>query len=287
MFKILKKYFLNLIDSIIAEDFGNAACEMAYMLALGIFPFMLFLTAVFGWLGKKAFVTKVIAALSTVAPASVIDLIHGVLREVTLFQNGGIMAFIGFFVTWFLAHNAIAVIIKGLNRANRVKENRTFIQTRILALVMVILNAFLLFLSVDLVIFGKVIVNFLQFYFNMPNSIANTILILRWPLSFILLFLLAMVNYYVLPAKQYSIKRSVIPGSLFFCIFWILGSWLFSLYVNALGTYNKVYGTIGVFAILIIWLYYSSIIMLIGGEINGQTMDILFEKKQNKKEEEK
>lgn len=279
MFKIVKEYFLNLIDSIISEDFGNAAAEMAYMLAIGIFPFMLFLTAVFGWLGKKIFVTKIIAALSTVAPNGVIELIQGVLKEVTLFQNGGIVATVGFFVTLFLASNAVAVIIKGLNRANKVKENRTFIQTRLLAILMVILNAFLLFISVNLVIFGKVIVNFLQFYVHLSDDIANMMLITRWPLAFLMLFLLATVNYYVLPAKQYSIKRSVVPGSLFFCIFWLLGSWLFSLYVNELGTYNKVYGTIGAFAILMVWLYYTSVIMLIGGEINGQTIDKLIEKK--------
>ena len=279
MYNLLKEYITNLIDSIISEDFANAAGEMAYMLAIGIFPFMLFLTAVFGWLGKKVFVTKIITALSTVAPSGVIDLIQGVLKEVTLFQNGGIMAIFGFLVTWFMASNAIAVIIKGLNRANKVKETRTFLQTRLLAFAMVILNAFLLFISVNLVIFGKVIINFLQFYINLNDTIAKMMLITRWPLAFLMLFLLATVNYYVLPCKQFSIKRSVIPGSLFFCIFWLLGSWLFSLYVNELGTYNKVYGTIGAFAILMVWLYYTSVIMLIGGEINGQTMDKLYERK--------
>lgn len=282
MFKIVKEYFLNLIDSIIAEDFGNAASEMAYMLAIGIFPFMLFLTAVFGWLGKQSFVTKILMALSTVAPEGVIELIQRVLREVTLFQNGGIVAAVGVIATCFLASNAVAVIIKGLNRANKVKENRSFIHTRILALEMVILNAFLLFISVNLVIFGQVIITFLQFYFKLPDEITNVMLIIRWPLAFIMLFLLATVNYYVLPAKQYSIKRSVLPGSLFFCIFWLIGSWFFSLYVNKFGTYNKVYGTIGIFAILMVWLYYTSIIMLIGGEINGQTMDKLSEKKASK-----
>ncbi|MCD8024545.1 MAG: YihY/virulence factor BrkB family protein [Candidatus Gastranaerophilales bacterium] len=281
MYKVIKEYISTLIECIISEDFGNAAAEMAYMLAIGIFPFMLFLTAVFGWLGKKIFVTKIIAALSTVAPSGVIDLIQSVLREVTLFQNGGIMAAVGFIVTWFLASNAIAVIIKGLNRANRVKEERSFIHTRLLAAAMVILNAFLLFISVNLVIFGNVIINFLQFYFHMGDRIANMMLITRWPLAFILLFLLSVVNYYVLPCKQFSIKRSVIPGSLFFCIFWLLGSWLFSLYVNELGTYNKVYGTIGAFAILMVWLYYSSVVMLIGGEINGHTLDKLTEKRKS------
>lgn len=259
MFELIKEYLTNLIDSIISEDFGNAAAEMAYMLAIGIFPFMLFLTAVFGWLGKKIFVTKIILALSTVAPKGVIELIQMVLKEVTLFQNGGIVAAFGFIVTLFLASNAIAVIIKGLNRANKVKETRTFLQTRLLSVLMVILNAFLLFISVNLIIFGKVIVSFLQFYIQLPDNIAQIMLITRWPIAFVMLFLLATVNYYVLPCKQFSIKRSVIPGSLFFCIFWLLGSWLFSLYVNELGTYNKVYGTIGAFAILMVWLYYSTL----------------------------
>ncbi len=281
MFQTIKEYIINLIQTIISEDFGNAASEMAYMLAIGIFPFMLFLTGVFGWLGKKIFVTKIIQALSTVAPSGVIDLIQGVLREVNLFQNGGIVAVFGLIITSVLASNAIAVIIKGLNRANKVKENRSFIHTRLLALAMVFLNAFLLFISVNLVIFGRVIVNFLQFYINLNDNIANLILITRWPLSFIMLFVLAVVNYYFLPAKRFSIKKSVIPGSLFFCVFWLLGSWLFSLYVTKLGTYNKVYGTIGVFAILMVWLYYTSIIMLIGGEINGQTMDKLTMKSEN------
>ena len=60
---------------------------MAYMTALGIFPFMLFLMAVFGWLGKTSFIDKIIYGLSTIAPQSVIDLINGVLAEII--NNGG------------------------------------------------------------------------------------------------------------------------------------------------------------------------------------------------------
>ena len=282
MFKTIKEYITTLIDCIISEDFGNAASEMAYMLALGVFPFALFLTAVFGWFGKKAFVAKIIEALSAVAPDKVIELIQTVLDDVTLFQKGGIMAIVGFVATLYLAHNAMAVIIKGLNRANKVKENRPFLITRLLAVVMVILNSILLFIAVDLIIFGQIIVNFLQFYISLPDHIANIFLILRWPVSFLVLFFLAAVNYYILPAKQFSIKRSVVPGSLFFCIFWLLGSWLFSLYVTKLGTYNKIYGTIGAFAILMVWLYYTSVVMLIGGEINGHTMDKLSYKRAQK-----
>ncbi len=282
MFKLIKEYFFNLIDSIIHEDFPNAAAEMAYMFVIGIFPFMLFLTAVFGWLGKKFFMGKLLAALATVAPADVINMINSVLKEVNLFQNGGLIGIAGFFVTLFLASNAIAVIIKGLNRANKIQENRSFIHVRLLSILMVVVNTFFLFISINLIIFGKVILYVISAYMHLPSEVVNTILISRWPIAFILLFILAMINYYVLPARDFSLKRkSIVPGALFFCIFWLLGSWLFSLYVNELGTYNRVYGTIGTFAILMVWLYYTSIIMLIGGEINNQTLSKLTQNTEN------
>ena len=84
IFQILKEYFTNLIDNIIKNDYANAAGEMAYMTALGIFPFMLFLMAVFGSLGKTFFVNKIITALSAIAPQGVIDLIESGGNEVNV-----------------------------------------------------------------------------------------------------------------------------------------------------------------------------------------------------------
>ena len=272
----LQEYFSNLVKSIIDEDFANAAAEMAFMMSIGIFPFMLFLMAIFGWLGKKFFMTKLILALGTFAPSEVIVLIKTVLNQVVLFQKGGTIAFIGFFVTLFLASNAIAAIIKGLNRANKVRENRTFINVRLLSILMVFVHVFFLFISINLILFGKIIVTFLLNYGMISEATQAALLIGRWPVAFLMLFILAMIDYYVLPAQDYSVARkSVLPGTLFFCVLWLLGSWGFSLYINELGTYNKVYGTIGAFAILMAWMYYSSIILLIGAEINNQTLDKL------------
>ncbi len=274
----IHEYFSNLIKTIINEDFPNAAAEMAFMMSIGIFPFMLFLMAIFGWLGKKFFMTKFIMVLANFAPKEVIELIQTVLNQVVLFKSGGIIAAIGFFVTLFLASNAIAAIIKGLNRANKVRENRTFLNVRLLSVLMVFVHTFFLFISINLIIFGKIIITLLLNYGLITDVTQHILLIGRWPVAFLMLFILAMVDYYVLPAQDYSVARkSVLPGTLFFCVFWLLGSWGFSLYVNELGTYNKVYGTIGAFAILMAWLYYSSLILLIGGEINNQTLDKLSE----------
>ena len=267
------RYPKHVVKAVIDNDFSGMAAEMGFMLVLGIFPAMLFLLAVFGWMGNKSFINPVLVFLSTVIPMDSMQLIHTVLGEVMIFSKGNLMATIGIIVTLFLTSNAVAVILKGLNTAYKVEETRSFIYTRILSIIMVFVNTLVLFLSINLIVFGKVIVNFLITYVGISHVFALTLLTLRWPLSFFALYLMAFINYYILPDLKGDDKlkrKSALPGALFFCTFWLAGSWAFSLYVNNLHTYNKVYGTIGAFAVLMVWLYYTSILILIGGEINSQ-----------------
>lgn len=272
------RYPKHIVKAVIDNDFSGMAAEMGFMLMLGIFPAMLFLMAIFGWMGNKSFMNPVLLFLSNVLPADSMKLITTVLREVMIFSKGGLLAVIGIIVTLFLTSNAVAVVLKGLNRAYKVEETRSFAYTRILSIVMVFVNTFMLFLSINLIIFGKVIINFLVAYAGMSHVASITLLTLRWPVSFLALYFMAFINYYILPDLKgdESLKRkSALPGTLFFCIFWLAGSWGFSIYVNNLQTYNRVYGTLGAFAMLMVWLYYTSILLLIGGEINSQVYNKL------------
>lgn len=278
MKKKILKYPKYIMDLIIENDFPGMAAEMGFMLMLGIFPAMLFLMAIFGWMGNKSFMNPVLLFLSSVVPDESMKLIYTLLKEVMIFSKGGLMAFVGIFVSLFLTSNAVAVILKGLNTAYKVEETRSFIYTRILSVVMVFVNTFMLFLSINLIVFGKVIINFLIHYVGISHAFALTLLTLRWPVSFVALYAMAFINYYILPdlKGEESLKRkSALPGTLFFCVFWLIGSSAFSVYVNNLHTYNKVYGTIGAFAVLMVWLYYSSFLLLIGGEINSQVYNKL------------
>lgn len=277
MNKVLK-YPKYIIKAVVDNDFAGMAAEMGFMLMLGIFPAMLFLMAIFGWMGKTSFMNPVLLFLSNVIPADSMDLIRTVLNEVMIFSKGGLIAAIGIIVTLFLISNAVAVILKGLNRAYKVEETRSFLYTRVLSVIMVFVNTFMLFLSINLIVFGKIIINFLIHYVGISHAFELTLLTLRWPVSFLSLYLMAFINYYILPDLKGDEKlkrKSALPGTLFFCTFWLLGSWGFSIYVNNLHTYNKVYGTIGAFAVLMVWLYYTSILLLIGGEINSQVYNKL------------
>ena len=277
MRKVLK-YPKHVIKAVIDNDFSGMAAEMGFMLMLGIFPAMLFLMAIFGWMGNKSYMNPVLLFLSNVMPGDSMNLIHTVLKEVMIFSKGGLVAAIGIIVTLFLTSNAVAVVLKGLNRAYKVEETRSFIYTRILSVLMVFVNTFMLFLSINLIIFGKFIVILLTHYMGISHIFEVTLLTLRWPVSFFALYFMAFINYYILPNLKgdESLKRkSALPGTLFFCMFWLIGSWGFSIYVNNLQTYNRVYGTIGAFAMLMVWLYYTSILLLIGGEINSQVYNKL------------
>ncbi len=268
------------VSVILREDIFGSAAEMSYMLTLSVFPLLLSFMAIFSIVGNTAFVNEALNTLSQFAPAEVIAVIQTVLKEVTLLKGYSLVAIIGFLTTLYLASNSISVIIKCLNQSDKIKETRGFLYTKLLSICMVFVYVIFLFFSVNLIIFGQTILNLISKYVHIiPLEVSQLILLLRWPVTFILIFILAAINYYVLPAKKVKIK-TVIPGSAFFTFFWLLGSWLFSIYINNFGSYNKVYGSIAAFAILMIWLYFTSIIILIGGEINNYVFDRLVNKKQ-------
>jgi len=277
------KIIKNIIKAVVDNDLFGMAAEMGFMLVIGFFPFMLFLTAVFGWLGKHSFMLPLMEFFNKVVPGDVLNLLQIVIHEVKFVSKGGLIGTLGFIITVILSTNALAIVAKGLNRAYKLEDKRSWIYNRILALVMVFVNALILFLSIDLIVFGKVIINFLTTYIGLTNHAGNIILFLRWPIAFIALFIMAYLHYYIFPDLQCQEKlrrKSALPGAFFFTISWLIGSWGFSLYINNLHTYNFVYGTLAGFAILMIWLYYTSILILVGGEINSQ----LFEKLERKEE---
>jgi len=264
--------------SIIDNDFSGMAAEMSYMLVIGIFPFMLFIMSLFNMLGKNYFMNPLFLFLEKVMPEESLTLIKSVLNQVLGFPRGTTIAILGLLITLFLSMNALSVIIKGLNRAYKVEETRAFVYTRLLSLVMVIVNTLVLFLSINIIIFGKIIIGLLTTYTAITPTLANTLLAIRWPIAFLALFIMAFLQYYIFPDVSWSEKlkrKSALPGTIFFCVIWLLASGGFSIYVNKVHTYNFVYGTIAAFAMLMIWFYFTSMLILIGGEINSQVHDKL------------
>ena len=280
----IRVFFKDPITRIVKDDFTGAACEMAFICILAFFPFLIFLVSVFGLLGTESRIDKILAFLSEIGPVTAVSTVDHVLTGVAQTASKS-LATIGFVTSLFLASNASAVAIKGLNKAYHIKETRPFWYVRLLAILIVILDAWILFFGVNLTIFAKLIFNFIPELWVIESAVAqavNTIFTLRWLVAFAALFMMVFLNYYLMPNTEKISKRIkviyTLPGAIFFCAFWLLASWGFAQYVENFGSYDKVYGILGGFAVLLIWLYYSSLILLIGGELNYQVYQKFLQK---------
>lgn len=280
------RYVKKVVTKIIDTDFPGMAAEMAFMFILGIFPFLLFLMTGFGKLGKSSLFYSILVFIKRVAPHDVSNLIVHTLEEIIAVKQGGIMAVILFIITIALASNAVAVIMKGLNRAFMTPETRPFWYTRFLSVIMVFVSSSVLFVATNLIVLGRILLNFVSQFIHISGFTYASIMILRWPAAFAVLFVNAFLCYFILPDLKTDVKTAIassIPGTLFFCVFWLAGSWAFSLYLSNLNTYNRVFGTLGAFAILMVWLYYTSIIILLGGEVNSQVYEKLSQEQNEQK----
>lgn len=262
----------NVFKNIFKDDCFGSAAEMAFNFILAIFPFFVLLTALFGLFGTEGIVDQIINSFNQIAPKNALELVEDVLHGVIESSTGGLFT-IGLVTTVWISSNAVITVMKALNRAYGIKDSRTYFEKRILAISIVFMFALIIFISFNMIIFGRTLLTLIYKYFPLPDFLFNTVLFVRWPITFIALITMALVFYYFLPfLKENKTKRlfSAIPGTLFFSVFWLVISWAFSLYVDNFSRFNAVYGTLGAVVVLLVWLYYSSLIILVGGEINSE-----------------
>lgn len=265
-------YFQNIIKSTIKDDCFVMAASMAFNLILTLFPFLIAVTAIFGIIGTEQTIDQIMLSIKTIAPSEALYVVENVLRETLNSSSKGILT-ISFIIGIVFASNAINVLMKLLNKAYGVPETRSIWKIRALTLWVIILFVLAVFVITNLIIMGKVILVFLDDHIGLPEAIINTINLVRWPVTFLMLFIIGFIIYYFIPNISACFKNhllSTLPGTLFFTLAWLAMSRLFGLYVENFAQFNKVYGTFGAVVILLLWLYYTSLVILIGGEVNSE-----------------
>jgi len=95
---------------------------------------------------------------------------------------------------------------------------------------------------------------------------------LRWLVPPVLIYVVFSLIYWLVPNLKIQFK-SVLPGALFATVGWILTSLAFSFYVGSYGNYSSTYGSIGGIIVLMMWLYFSAIILMLGGQLNAVMLE--------------
>lgn len=244
---------------------GQAA-QLAYYFLFALFPFLLFLITLLGFLPLA--MDEIMSLLANVMPADVISLVQENVSTLVIQQRGGLLSF-GILTALWTSSSAVVAIIDNLNHAYGVQEGRPIWKVWGIALLLVLGLSGLLMGSVVLLIFGPQIGGLLAYYIGLGAEFEVIWNIARWPII-IAFLIVAMANiYYFAPDVEQKWKW-ITPGSIFAILAWIGVSLGFSVYVSQFGSYNKIYGSIGTFIVLMTWMYLMGFVILVGGEINAE-----------------
>jgi len=175
-------------------------------------------------------------------------------------QIVGILGFVGllWFSTWVFGSLRIAI-----NIVFRVEKSRAILRGIGIDLLMILLAGILLLVSMIL----SSMVTFLQGYQGrIPVAIGPTIQwILKYLLPFFLTYCMFVLIYRIIPNKKVHFT-SALQAALFASLLWELAKHLFSLYIVHLAGYSIFYGSLSTLVIFVLWVYYSSTILVLGGE---------------------
>jgi membrane protein len=153
-------------------------------------------------------------------------------------------------------------VMRGLNIVYGVKESRPFWKTRGLALLMTIFASIVAILAAVVAIASPALAN------AIGGPIGTAIVWLRLPFAGLLMMFLWATLYYVLPDVEQEFKF-ITPGSVMGVVVWVLASWAFSLYVTNFGKYEATYGSLGGIIVMLLWMWISSLALLLGAEVNA------------------
>lgn len=247
------------------EVFGLSA-QLAYYFLLSLFPFLIFSLALLSYIGITS--DQVLGLVESYAPAEAFDLIKNNLPTILDVRHGFLLSF-GILATIWSASNAINAIIRGLNRAYKVKESRNFFLARGMAILLTIAMIVVIIVALVLPVFGDVIGNFIFSHIALEESNFTAVwYLLRWLISFLLIVVVFSCLYFFAPNKKLNM-RDVVVGAVIAAVGWQVASLGFSYYVGNFGAYSATYGSLGGIIILMIWFYLTAMIILMGGEINA------------------
>lgn len=254
-----------LIVKVKNDDIFALASQLAYYLVLSFFPFLIFLSTIVGFTSVDSAI--VVEGLKDILPNNVFELSEHIVLEVINSQNTGLMGLSILLMIW-TSSSAFRAIIKSMNKAYDLHGEMSFVRRTIVAYISTFVLGITILIGLIIFVFGGVIAKYL---INMLPF--KDIILLIWNLLRNGVLLIAIVFifsgiYRYVPSKKLK-WIEVLPGALISSVMWLIVSLLFSFYINNFSDYSRFYGSLSAVFILMIWLFMTSIIFLLGVEINA------------------
>ncbi|MFN5629213.1 MAG: YihY/virulence factor BrkB family protein [Bacteroidota bacterium] len=264
LYEILVFFFKGVIN----YDITTQASSLAFKFFLAIFPGLIFLITLIPYVPIDNFQNQLLEILKDFLPGGAFEALEETLNDLIKNQHGSLLSF-GFLFALFLATDGIHAMINAFNSSDHKEETRSSLKIRMISILLVFIITLLLIVSIGLIVFSGVIINFLK-----SNSIIYdellvwSLIIGKWIITLGMFFTSISFIFWLGPDRKHKF-RFISAGSTFTTFFSIFISLVFAYYVDNFGNYNKLYGSIGTVMVVMLWMYFNSIGLLLGYQLNA------------------
>lgn len=248
------------------------AAGLSYYFVLSLFPLLIALAAVVGYLPIPHLFSHILDVMARVVPPDSMGLVRKIVASVISPSKGKLLT-VGLIGTLWSASSGFASMIEALNVAYDVPETRPYWKTRSLAFLLTFLIGLLMVIALSVLIVGPTFGSWLANKVDLGPEFVIVWPYLRWGVSIGFTVLAVELLYFIAPNVRHKFLHTL-PGALFGVGGWIGLSYLLGLYFQHFSGFNKTYGTLGAAIALFMWFYWTSLSILIGAEINSELLQI-------------
>ena len=275
VFKIFK-------NKLVEDEIFERSLAVAFSFTIASFPLIIFLFTLLPYINAwvpEIDSEKILIFLQNIMPSDMFSITKNTILDLVETKRGGLLS-IGVISSIFLSSNGFNTLIKTFNSCHRVRENRSFYETRLIAMLLTFIFFIVTIVAIVLSTLGDFIINIILEYDVFKDVEYYTINSYKLLSLFISFYLLITSIFYFAPVTHNK-WTFVSSGSIISAIGCVAISLAFSYYIDNFPTYNKLYGSIGILIAYMGWIYVISSIILIGFEWNT-SIDIAIKKLKSK-----
>ncbi|MFL2991340.1 MAG: YihY/virulence factor BrkB family protein [Cytophagales bacterium] len=266
------------IKKLAEDEIFERSLAVAFSFTIATFPLIIFLFTLIPYINSlipEIDSTKILFFLEQVMPQNMYNIAENTILDLVETKRGGLLSF-GVIFSLLLSSNGFNTLIKTFNSCHKIRENRSFIETRLIAIILTLVFFMVILIAIVLSTLGDYLINIILNYNLFDNVEYYTIMLIKILILFISFYLGISSIFYFAPVIH-NRWTFISSGSIISAIGCVLISLAFAFYINNFPTYNKLYGSLGILIVYMGWVYVVSSIILVGFEWNT-SIDIAIKK---------
>jgi membrane protein len=265
--KRFKTLMLRVWHEVSDDNVAGLAAQVGFFFVLALFPFFILLAALVGLLPSTQLWGQVLKWITLYLPQSsqtfVFNMVAGLTHGRESFLSLGVLS-----AAW-AASGGVFTLMSSLNAAYEVPETRKLWKRALLAMLTLFVVCLLFLVSFGLLTVGHLFATWIAANVTPGLPLPELWRVGRWVASVVLLMVGMSYVYYLLPNHKAPLLW-VTPGTILAVIVWIPASLGFNFYVRHIASYNKIYGALAGFMVLMVWIYMICLVVLVGAELNNE-----------------